>query len=250
MPLLSVVIITYNEEKNIERCLESLQGLSNDIVVVDSFSTDKTQDICNKFQVRFVQTSWKGYSENKNYGNSIAENDWILSLDADESLSPELRNSLITLKEKSDSGFYRINRITNYCGNWVRHGGWYPDIKVRLFDRKISHWEGVIHEKLNHVNEKITPVLKGDCYHYSYYTLGEHKAQANRFSTMAAEELYSKGKKASWFKIIFAPIHKFLKGYIFQLGFLDGYVGWKIATVSAHAVFLKYNKLRKLYAKK
>ncbi len=250
MPLLSVVIITFNEEKNIGRCLESVKGLADDIVVVDSFSTDDTAEICKKYKVNFIQKTWEGYSENKNYGNSLAKNDWILSLDADEALSAELIQSIASLKQSSEAGLFRICRLTNYCGTWIKHSGWYPDKKVRLFDRRSTHWEGSIHEKLCNIKEHAVPVIKGDCYHYSYYSLRDHKAQARRFSEMAAQDLFTKGKSAGWLKIIFSVLFKFVKGYIVKLGFLDGMAGWRIATVSAHAVFLKYLKLRELHAKK
>lgn len=246
---ISAVIITYNEEKNIGRCLESLQDVADEIVVIDSFSTDSTQNICSKYGANFIQKEWKGYSTSKNYGNSMAKYDWILSIDADEALSDELKSSILRAKQNDETKAYRIGRITNYCGTWIRHGGWYPDIKFRLFDRRKSKWIGHIHEKLDNVNEKELPVLDGDCYHYSYYSKEGHKAQADKFSSMAAEDLFHKGKRTNGLKIFFAVIFKFFKGYFLKLGLFDGKAGFDIAWISAHAVYLKYSKLNKMYAK-
>ncbi len=250
MPELSVVIITKNEERNIGRCLESLKGIADDIVVVDSFSTDKTAEICASFGVRFVQTEWKGYSETKNYGNSLAKFDWIFSIDADEEVSEELKVSIQQIRKSSDSANFRICRMTNYCGHWIRHSGWYPDVKLRFFDRRVSQWEGLIHERLNIQGESSFAVLKGDCRHYSYYTIQDHVAQANRFSTLAAEDLFARNKKIGILKTMIAPGFRFFRMYILRAGFLDGYYGWVIARISAHAVFLKYTKLHQLYAQR
>lgn len=248
MPSLSVVIITKNEERNIARCLDSVKDIADDIVVVDSFSTDRTQEICAAYNLHFYPTKWKGYSETKNYANSLAEYDWIFSIDADEAVSESLKKSILEIKKSETPGNYRICRMTNYCGKWIRHSGWYPDTKTRFFDRRNTRWEGLIHEKLNISDDSKTPVLKGDCYHYTYYTLEEHVAQANRFSTLVAEDLFAKNKKAGWFKLIFAPGFKCFRMLILKAGFLDGYYGWVIARISAHAVFLKYTKLRQLHA--
>jgi glycosyltransferase involved in cell wall biosynthesis len=249
MPALSVVIITCNEECNIGRCLESVKDIADDIVVVDSFSTDNTEEICREYRTNFVRQKWAGYSEQKNFANTLAKHDWIFSIDADEAVSPELKNSILEAKKNPDGGFFRICRLTNYCGKWIRHGGWYPDVKVRFFDRRYSKWEGSIHERLNNVNEQEVPLLKGDCYHYSYYNITGHKAQAKHFSLLAAEELYNKGKKAGLLKVYASVCHKFFRMYLLQLGFLDGRKGWIIARISAHAVYLKYSKLHQFYAK-
>ena len=250
MPSLSVVIITLNEEKNIARCLESLQGIADDIVVVDSGSTDRTEEICTSFGVRFFQKEWMGYSEQKNYANTLAAHDWIFSIDADESLSELLRQSILKIKANEGPDNYRICRLTNYCGKWVRHSGWYPDLKVRFFDRTQTKWEGHIHERLTVGDEKAIPVLEGDCYHYSYYTLEQHKKQADAFSSLSAEDLFARGKKVGAFKRGFAPLFKFFKIHILQAGFLDGSAGLDIARISAHAVYLKYRKLKNLYAQR
>lgn len=244
---LSVVIITFNEEKNIGRCIDSVKEIADDIVVLDSFSEDRTPETCRKMGVRFFQQKWAGYSEQKNDANSLAENDWIFSIDADEAISEELKNSILGVKKNFASPYYRICRLTNYCGTWIRHGGWYPDLKVRFFDRRQHHWEGPIHEKINIKDEKKIPVLHGDCFHYSYYSLEGHKAQAKHLSELVAKDLFNKKKKACYFKQMTSPFFKFLRMFILKLGFLDGYAGLVIALISSKAVFIKYEKLRKLY---
>lgn len=244
---LSVVIITFNEEKNIERCLTSVKDIADDIVVVDSYSTDNTEAICKKAGARFFQRQWAGYSEQKNYGNSLALFDWILSLDADEALSDDLKKSIISIKKDFTAPDFRICRITNYCGKWIRHSGWYPDIKVRLFDRRDHQWEGLIHERLNFQNEKAIPVLKGDCYHFSYYSREAHIAQARHLSELVALDLFNKKKNVCLLKQKFAPSMKFIKMFFINFGFLDGTAGYTIALISAKAVTIKYEKLRTLY---
>jgi len=244
---LSVVIITFNEEKNIGRCIKSLAGVADDIVVVDSFSTDKTAEICKALGVRFYLNKWEGYSQQKNFGNSMALYDWIFSIDADEALSNTLKESILAAKKYFTSYNYRICRITNYCGKWIRHGGWYPDVKVRFFDRREHLWEGLIHERLNVGDESVIPVLKGDCYHYSYYSLEGHQAQAKHLSELVALDIYNKRKKVCRLKQIIAPGLKFIKMFFINFGFLDGKAGFIIARISSKAVSIKYAKLRELY---
>lgn len=247
MHTISIVIITLNEERNIGRCLKSVQGLSDDIVVVDSFSADNTQMICEKNGARFVQAKWLGYSDTKNFANSIAKYDWILSLDADEALSEELRRSITDALLKKDMKPYRVNRLTNYCGSWIKHGAWYPDYKLRIFNRTISKWHGYIHENLSGTEEQYTEILEGDCFHYTYYSVDEHLKQTEKFSRMRAEEMFHEGKKVSLLKMIFAPRFRFFRDYFLKLGFLDGTAGYRVARISAKAVYLKYFYLRQFY---
>lgn len=242
---ISAVIITFNEERNIGRCLQSLEGVADEIVVVDSGSTDRTEQICREAKVRLIHQAWLGYAEQKNLGNSIAENDWILSLDADEALSEELRNSLLAWKRNPDTNFvYFVNRLTNYCGHWVRHCGWYPDQKIRFWNKKQGKWEGLIHENI--AIQMPQKHLKGDILHYSYYTIHDHLKQLNHFTELMAQEAIEKGKKGSLLKIVFSPLVKFLKSYFLQLGFLDGYYGLVICLISAQATFIKYVKIKEL----
>lgn len=243
---LSVVIITLNEERNITRCLNSVKEIADDIVVVDSGSTDKTKEICGTYNVNFITRQWTGYSDQKNYGNQKALYDWILSIDADEELSEELIKSVKEIKNKNKIGFYKINRFANYCGKWIKNSGWYPDIKLRIFDRRTAKWEGVIHENLSGEKDIQAVLLKGDCYHYTYYSINEHIAQANKFSELSAIDLFQRGKKPNFIQLFFSPLIKFFKNYIMRRGFLDGIYGLAIACISAQAVFWKYAKLKQM----
>ncbi|MGE0560405.1 MAG: glycosyltransferase family 2 protein [Flavobacteriales bacterium] len=244
---LSVVIITFNEEKNIERCLNSVKDVADEIVVVDSFSTDKTRDICIKYNARFIEKEWEGYSGSKNFGNDKTSYNWILSLDADEALSEELIQSILDFKKNPTGSCCKFNRLTNYCGSWIKHGGWYPDAKIRIFDKTNAKWMGSIHEELSFSIPIEINYLKGDCYHYSYYTQEQHYTQAEKFTTIAAKDLFDKGKRLSFIKLYFSPLAKFIRDYFINLGFLDGGAGFTVARISAYATFLKYNKLKKLY---
>lgn len=246
MTPLSVVIITYNEEKNIERCLQSVQQIADEVVVVDSFSSDATPKICAQFGVKLIQEKWLGYSAQKNLGNEHTTHNWILSLDADEALSETLLQSILQWKNNEQDLPASFNRLTNYCGHWIKHSGWYPDTQYRLFDKRSSHWTGYIHEKLLFPPGQNVIRLKGDCLHYSYYSVAEHYVRNEKYSRMSAEDLFRKGKHASWIKIITRAGFRFFKHYILQAGFLDGKAGFIIAKVSAYAVFMKYKLLREL----
>ena len=242
---LSVVIITLNEEKNIGRCLQSVQRIADEIVVVDSASTDATRAICESFGVKFFVRAWEGYASAKNFGAAQAEHDFILVLDADEALSDELAESILEIKNRGEIGFFSFKRLTNYCGQWIKHCGWYPDIKLRMYDRRRVRWQRLIHEQLAPWPDHIQ-LLRGDCLHYSYYTIAGHVKQANNFTDLTAQQAFSQGKRCGPWRVFFAPWFKFLKGYVLQLGFLDGYYGFMICRISAFAAFLKYAKLREL----
>jgi glycosyltransferase involved in cell wall biosynthesis len=246
---ISIVIITYNEEKNIGRCLSSLKNLSDDIVVVDSFSTDSTEAICREFGVRFVQHVFEGHIEQKNWAITQAKYPHILSLDADEVLSDELYKSISSVLSNWSSSGYTMNRLTNYCGYWVKHCGWYPDTKLRLWDSRLGKWGGDNpHDKFE-MNSKDSHIehLKGDILHYSYYSTEDHYKQIAYFTDILAKSQFRKGKKAPIFFLIFSPVVKFVKDYFIKLGFLDGRVGFKICRISAFATFTKYKKLRNLH---
>lgn len=246
MEVLSVVIITFNEEKNIRKCLDSLVSVSNDIIIIDSYSTDNTELICNEFDnIRFIKHHWQGYSKTKNFGNSLANNDYILSIDADEVLSDELKKSIENIDKLN--GAYEFNRMTNYCGTWIKHCGWYPDKKLRIFNKKDIFWEGdFVHETLKvPANTKIN-FLFGDLFHYSYHTVDDHYNQIEKYSTLHAQKMLDANKRATFIKIYLSPIFKFIKTYFLQLGLLDGSAGFIIARISAKAVKLKYQKLKAL----
>lgn len=249
MPQLSVVIITFNEEKNIGRCLESIQGIADDVVIVDSFSTDATESISKKHNVNFISRKWEGYSATKNFANTQAKYDWVLSLDADEALSEDLKKSILKAKEGQELKTYKFHRLTNYCGSWIKHCGWYPDTKIRIFDRRITKWEGIIHEKLVIDSKQEVILLNGDCLHYSYYTIEQHLLQIEKFSTLAAQNLFEKSKKTSLLQLWLSPAIKFTSDYFIKLGILDGAAGFTICKISAKHTYLKYSKLAKLHKK-
>ncbi len=249
MPQLSVVIITFNEEKNIARCLDSVQQIADDIVVVDSFSSDKTEEICKKHTVNFIQHYWEGYSATKNFANTEAKHDWILSLDADEVLSDELIASILKIKNGTVLSTCSFNRLTNYCGKWIKHCGWYPDKKIRIFDRRMTQWKGAIHEELSVNSNQPVVHLKGDCLHYSYYSIEQHLQQTERFTTLAAKDLYEKGENTNPINLYVSPAVKFLQAYFLRLGILDGYYGFMICKISARSTYLKYYKLKQLLKK-
>ncbi len=244
---LSTVIITYNEEKNIRQCLEAASQVADEIVVLDSFSTDKTVEICKEFDVNLLHKKWEGYSKSKNYANSQAQYDFILSLDADEVLSPELIQSIQKIKKNANADdAYILKRITNFCGTWIRHCGWYPDPVMRLWNKKQGQWEGEIHEKVVLTKETNTHTLKGDLLHYSFHSVAQHLQTIDKFSTISAEQRFRKGRRANWFTIALKPIIKFITMYFIKLGFLDGHQGFIVCKNSAYSAYLKQIKLRDL----
>lgn len=239
MANISALIITLNEEKNIQRCIDSLVNVVDEILVLDSGSTDATLEICRRNPVRLISTQWKGYAATKNEGNKLLKYEWILSLDADEALSPDLQQAIREEKSKLQ-GLYRMNRLSNYCGHWIRHGGWYPDRKVRLFHRDQARWSGeYVHEQLQFDSNLPIQDLKGDLLHYSYYTLEEHKKRSLHYAHLGALKLMAMEAPIG-LKKWFSPVIRFLKMFVFKAGFLDGYLGFKIAAITSHEVYLKY----------
>ena len=246
---LSVVIITRNEERNIGRCLDSVKEVADDIVVVDSFSTDRTEEICREKGARFVQHKFHGHIEQKNWAITQAKFQFILSLDADEALSEKLKQSILHVKKNwTHDGFY-MNRLTNYCGKWIKHCGWYPDEKLRLWDASKGKWRGENpHDKFElYEGDKAAGFLKGDILHYSYYTLEDHYKQVRYFTDISSKVAFHKKKKSYLLKRIFSPVVKFIWDYFFRLCFLDGRSGFTVCRISAYATYLKYHKLHLLY---
>lgn len=243
---LSVVIITFNEEVNIARCLQALGDVADEVLVVDSFSTDGTVAICREHGARVVQNAFAGYVEQKNFATTQARYDHVLQLDADEVLSEELRQSIRAAKADWQHAAYSLARLTNYCGHWVRHGGWYPDRKLRLYDRRRGRWTGLLlHERYEVDAGFSTGLLAGDALHYSYHSIAQHVSQLNKFTSITAQELALKGKtRVTLFHLLLKPWWKFVHGYFFRLGFLDGFAGLSIALISALGVFLKFAKLK------
>ncbi len=246
MNKLSVVIITFNEERNISRCLKSVESVADEIVIVDSLSIDSTKNICSDFDVNYVEHEFLGYSAQKNYANSLTKYKYILSIDADEELSKELQKSILTTKKDFLFDAYYINRYTCYCGKWLKYGAWYPDRKIRIWNKEKGSWDGEIHESVVFDKKESSCRLKGDILHYSYHSIENHISQFNKFTTLSAAEMAKKGKKASYFKIFLSPFSNFIKGFFIKLGFLDGYYGIVVVFINSFATFLKYIKLRKI----
>lgn len=248
MVQLSVVIITFNEEANIGRCLDSVKEIADDIVVVDSFSTDRTEEICKAKGVRFIQHAFDGHIEQKTWAVTQAKYPHVLSIDADEEISTELRKSISDIKSNWTKDGYYMNRLTNYCGKWIYHCGWYPDRKLRLLDSRKGKWGGVNPHDKYEMNEgdKATGFLKGDILHYSYNTLADHYKQVEYFTDISANAYFKNGKSANPLMIYISPAIKFIRDYIMKLGFLDGAAGYSISKISAYATYLKYKKLQNL----
>ncbi len=245
MNRLTATLITFNEEQNLPRALASLADLADEIVVVDSGSTDRTCEIARQHGARVFNQMFIDFAEQKNFAAAQAGYEWILSLDADEELSPELRESLRAWKKQPpDAVAYEFARKPKYLGGWIHHSGWYPDRKVRLYRRDRARFVGRLHESV----EVGGPVerLSGDLYHYTVRTFAEHIAKVNTYTTLAAEQAFAAGQRRWRLAMIVAPPWTLLRTFFLQRGFLDGYRGWLIAQMAARYVFLKYRKLGRL----
>jgi glycosyltransferase involved in cell wall biosynthesis len=240
---ITAIIITLNEERKLAGCLESLAGIADEIVIVDSGSTDTTESIARRFTDRFYFNKWPGYAGQKNLAAEKASSDWVLSLDADERLSQQLKQSLAEIKTINASvSAYSFPRKTFYLGRWIEHSGWYPDRKTRLYHRRKARWGGdFVHESL--LVDGDTQGLKGDLLHYSIDSVFDHAKTANRYTDLAATELAAKNRKTRFVDLLFLPPITFLKSYILQQGFRDGLQGLSIASFASFYVFLKYMKL-------
>ncbi|HPT20457.1 MAG TPA: glycosyltransferase family 2 protein [Bacteroidales bacterium] len=251
MPKISAVIITYNEELFIERCLESIVGVADEIIVVDSFSTDKTEEICKKYNVRFVKHKFEGYKNQKNYALNLATYKNILALDADEALSDKLKESILAVKENWKHDGYYFNRRNLYCGRWIRHSEWYPNKQLRLFcSDKGQFGELNIHEKFIMSNGQYVGRLKGDLIHWSCSSPEDHRNKMKKYALISAEEYYKAGRKAYFFTPYIHYIWGFFRSYIFKGGFLDGRDGFLICSLYAKSSFEKYNRLISLNKQK
>ncbi len=245
---LTAVVIAKNEAHQIERCLRALQQVANEIVLVDSGSTDNTAVLARLLGANVVEYNWQGYAQNKNYGNALAQSDWIISVDADEVLSEELIQSIQQL-QMSDNEVYALDRMNNYCGTWVKHSGWYPDWKPRIFNRKQVQWQGdFVHETLAIPSRCKVIKLKGKLWHYSYNSREDHLRKINHYTTLSAKALFQKGKKSSFLHIWIYPLVRFFKTFFLKLGFLDGKTGWYISQYNTYMIHLKYKKLKQLHA--
>ena len=247
MQALSVVIITFNEEKNIGRCMDSVKEVADEIIILDSYSTDNTLDIVKTKGAVIHQQKFKGYGQQKNDALNLCSHDLILSLDADEALDNVLIQEILQEKKNPTHDAYMMNRCTNYCGHFIRHGSWYPDKKIRLFNKKIAKWSNeVIHEKIEMLSNTKIKQLKGDILHYSFNSISEHVAQNNKFSSLSADSMFSVGRRSNLFKLIVNPTWAFLLSYLVRLGFIDGLYGFIVAVNICHLTFLKHSKLMSL----
>ena len=251
MKSLGAVVITFNEEKNIGRCLASLEGVVDEIVVVDSFSTDATESICKKFKnVLFLQREWTGFSDQRNFANTHIQSEYILTLDADEELSSEMQSEVLKVREKlSGNTAYKINRLTQYCGRWIQHSGWNPDYQLRLFPREGSSWDGAsVHESVILPEGATLHTFQSRVYHFSYSSVKDHMLRAVKYSQLGAEQMVQTSLKKNkknlcglylW-KSVTRPWFRFFKTYFVKRGFLDGYHGFCISVIASFGVFLKY----------
>ena len=247
MDRLSAVIITLNEEGKIGSCIDSLWNVADEIIVLDSFSTDRTVAIAKEKGAIVKQEKFAGYIEQKNRALQLATHNYILSLDADETLSAALISSVLREKDGFKFKAYSMNRYNHYCGHFIKHGLWYPDRKVRLFDKRIAAWGGLNpHDKIQ-LRQDIEPhLLHGNILHFTFDTIEDHSKRNERMSSIAATSIMEAGIKKPWWKIVLSPAWSFLHGYFLRLGFLDGFHGYIIARQTARLSFLKYQKLQRL----
>jgi glycosyltransferase involved in cell wall biosynthesis len=248
---ISGTIITYNEEKNIARCIESMLPVCDEIIVLDSLSSDKTKEICHRYDINFHEQKFLGHVEQKNKAIEFASHDYILSLDADEALTQELQGQILKFKEYPNSDALKFNRLTRYVDQWIRNCDWYPDVKVRVWNKKLGHWGGTNPHDLVVLQENVKiKHLNGDLLHYSYRSISDHVRQTNRFTTIAAKAAFKNGVRSNNFKIITRPLFKFLKDYLLRRGFLEGRYGFIICFINALSALLKYAKIKDLQEEK
>lgn len=249
MNRISACLITLNEEENLSRALASLSGIADEIVVVDSGSTDRTEEIARQHGAAFSFRMWTNYAEQKNFAAESATNDWIFSMDADEELSSALQTSLLAWKKHPpDLSVYEVARRTWYLGAWIKHSGWYPDFQRRLYRRDAASFVGMIHESLRFTGDPGR--LSGDLLHYTVRSFDEHEANVERYTTLAAQQMYALGKRRWRGAMWFATPWSWFQNFVLRGGFCDGYRGALIAQMAARSVRLKYAKLGKLVAAK
>jgi glycosyltransferase involved in cell wall biosynthesis len=242
---LSACLITLNEEHNLPRALISLQGIADEIIVVDAGSTDKTASIAREHGAVLFERGWTNYSEQKNFAAERAQNEWVFSMDADEELSSALQTSLLDWKKRDpQSSAYEMARKTWYLGAWVKHSGWYPDFQRRLYRRDKAQFSGIIHEALRFAGKPGR--LNGDLLHYTVRSFAEHEEKVERYAVLAAQQMYAAGKRSWRSAVWFATPWSWFQNYFLRGGFLDGYRGALIAQMAARAVRIKYQNLGQL----
>jgi len=240
---ISTVIISFNEENNIRRCLDSVKPFSTEIVVVDSGSTDRTVEICHEFTSHVYTQEWLGYGRQKQLALTKTGCPWVFSIDSDEEVSPGLQEEIGALDFQANG--YEMPRKTWYLNRWITHSGWYPGYILRLFNRECgSFTDEIVHEFVD-VEGRVAK-LKNDLYHYSYRDVAHHIEKVNDFTTLAARKMWEEGRRDGAAKVALYPFFEFLKVYLVKRGFLDGLAGLTISTLHAYYVFLKYAKLYEL----
>lgn len=243
MAHLSVIVITYNEEQNIEECLESVCW-ADEIIVVDAYSQDRTVELARKYTNRVYLREWAGYAPAKQFALEQATGDWVLWIDADERVTPELANQIreVVSRDENPFGGYYLPRRAYFLGRWIEHCGWYPGYVCRLFRRDRAHFDGaLVHESVR-VNGEIG-CLQGDLIHYTDRDLEHYFHKFNEFTSLAAAQLFQDGRRFRLIDLLFRPLFTFFKTYIFKMGFLDGIQGFILSVLSSNYVFTKYAKL-------
>jgi glycosyltransferase involved in cell wall biosynthesis len=245
MNRLSACIVTLNEEQNLPRALASVAGIVDEIVIVDSGSADRTEEIAREYGATFLFRPWTNYAEQKNFAASSAANDWVFSMDADEELSSPLQTSLLNWKKCSpESTVYEVARKTFYLGAWIEHSGWYPDFQRRLYMRDDAQFSGIIHESLQFHGKPAR--LSGDLLHYTVRSFAEHENKVDRYTTLAAQQMFAQGQRSYRAALWFAIPWSWFQNFVLRGGFMDGFRGALIAKMAARSVRLKYSKLGKL----
>ncbi|GAB4220212.1 MAG: glycosyltransferase family 2 protein [Acidobacteriota bacterium] len=245
MKPLSGVVICRNEAAKIRACLASLSAVCDEIVVVDSGSTDETVALCQQFTDRVYVEPWRGYRDQKQRATDLASSDWVLSLDADERLSPALEREIIEWKREGSVPLdgYRMPRVTFFLGRWIRHSTWYPDRQLRLYRRSCGRWVGGrVHERFEVATGRVGD-LSGEIQHFTYGTVDEYLDQLKLFSRLAAEDQFERGRRARLSHLLFHPVLAFGRNYIWRWGVLDGFPGLAVAWLAAVSTAFKYLKL-------